>query len=135
MIEAQNLVKCFGDFTALSSLTTSIPRGSVYGLVGSNGSGKSTFLRLCAGVYMPDGGSIAVDGQKVYENTAVKQTVFFIADDLYFLPQSSLRDMARFYAQSYPGYSQERFERLLDVFPLDPAAKLATFSKLSLIHI
>ena len=54
MIEAQNLVKCFGDFTALSSLTTSIPRGSVYGLVGSNGSGKSTFLRLCAGVYMPD---------------------------------------------------------------------------------
>ena len=48
MIEAQNLVKCFGDFTALSSLTTSIPRGSVYGLVGSNGSGKSTFLRLCA---------------------------------------------------------------------------------------
>ncbi|WP_302779060.1 ABC transporter ATP-binding protein [Anaerotruncus colihominis] len=129
MIEAQNLVKCFGDFTALSSLTTSIPRGSVYGLVGSNGSGKSTFLRLCAGVYMPDGGSIAVDGQKVYENTAVKQTVFFIADDLYFLPQSSLRDMARFYAQSYPGYSQERFERLLGVFPLDPAAKLATFSK------
>ena len=128
MIEAQNLVKCFGDFTALSSLTTSIPRGSVYGLVGSNGSGKSTFLRLCAGVYMPDGGSIAVDGQKVYENTAVKQTVFFIADDLYFLPQSSLRDMARFYAQSYPGYSQERFERLLGVFPLDPAAKLATFS-------
>ena len=37
--------------------------------------------------------------------------------------------MARFYAQSYPGYSQERFERLLGVFPLDPAAKLATFSK------
>ena len=103
MIEAQNLVKCFGAFTALSSLTTSIPRGSVYGLVGSNGSGKSTFLRLCAGVYMPDGGSIAVDGQKVYENTAVKQTVVFIADDLYFLPQSSLRDMARFYAEAYPG--------------------------------
>ena len=75
------------------------------------------------------GGSIAVDVQKVYENTAVKQTVFFIADDLYFLPQSSLRDMARLYAQSYPGYSQERFERLLGVFPLDPAAKLATFSK------
>lgn len=40
MIETNALVKRFGDFTALTSLTTSIPRGSVYGLVGSNGSGK-----------------------------------------------------------------------------------------------
>ena len=113
----------------LDNISEHINPGEKVVVIGPSGSGKSTFLRLCAGVYMPDGGSIAVDGQKVYENTAVKQTIFFVADDLYFLPQSSLRDMARFYAQSYPGYSQERFERLLGVFPLDPAAKLATFSK------
>ena len=65
MIQATGLVKCFGDFTALSELTTQIQKGSIYGLVGSNGSGKSTFLRLIAGVYIPDGGTLQIDGQAV----------------------------------------------------------------------
>lgn len=129
MIETNALVKRFGDFTALTSLTTSIPRGSVYGLVGSNGSGKSTFLRLVSGVYMPDGGTLAIDGEPVYENTAVKSRIFFLADDLFFLPQSSMDDMARFYERAYPSFSREEYRKLCTVFPLDPKKKLSTFSK------
>lgn len=129
MIETNALVKRFGDFTALSSLTTTIAKGSVYGLVGSNGSGKSTFLRLVSGVYMPDGGSVTVDGQPVYENVAVKRRIFFLADDLYFLPQSTMDDMARFYRRAYPGFSQEAYEKLCTIFPLDPKKKLTAFSK------
>lgn len=129
MIETNALVKRFGDFTALTSLTASIPRGSVYGLVGSNGSGKSTFLRLVSGVYMPDGGTLSVDGQPVYENTAVKSRIFFLADDLFFLPQSSMDDMARFYERAYPSFSREEYRKLCTIFPLDPKKKLSTFSK------
>lgn len=129
MIKSNALVKCFGDFTALAALTTDIPAGSIYGLVGSNGSGKSTFLRLIAGVFSPDGGSLAVDGQTVYENIAIKQRIFFLADDLYFLPQSNMREMAAFYKNAYPSFSQERYEKLCGIFPLDPKKKLATFSK------
>ena len=129
MIRAENLVKCFGDFTALSALCTEIQSGSIYGLVGSNGSGKSTFLRLCAGVYMPDGGTVEVDGEPVYENTALKGRVFFVADDLYFLPQSNLCDMADFYERCYRSFSRERFEKLCTIFPLDVRKKLNAFSK------
>ncbi|RGX54492.1 MULTISPECIES: ABC transporter ATP-binding protein [Anaerotruncus] len=129
MIEANALVKCFGDFTALSSLTTTIRDSSIYGLVGSNGSGKSTFLRLVAGVYMPDGGTIRVDGEEVYENTAVKDRTFFVADDLYFLPQSSMNDMAKFYKGIFSGFSDERYAKLCTIFPLDPKKKINTFSK------
>lgn len=129
MIETNALVKRFGDFTALAALTASIPKGSVYGLVGSNGSGKSTFLRLVAGVYQPDGGSLAVDGQPVFENTAIKQRIFFLADDLYFLPQSSMEDMACFYQRAYPSFSREAYGKLCTIFPLDPRKKLSTFSK------
>lgn len=129
MIKAASLVKCFGDFTALSSLTTEIHSGSIYGLVGSNGSGKSTFLRLAAGVYIPDGGTIEIDGEPVYENIKVKERTFFVADDLYFLPQSSMNDMAAFYSQIYPQFSQERYAKLCTVFPLDPKKKINTFSK------
>lgn len=129
MIESNGLVKRFGAFTALAALTTNIPKGSIYGLVGSNGSGKSTFLRLVAGVYMPDAGTLSIEGQPVYENTAVKKRIFFLADDLYFLPQSSMDDMARFYESAYAGFSRETYEKLGTIFPLDPKKKLSTFSK------
>ncbi|MCI8650244.1 MAG: ABC transporter ATP-binding protein [Anaerotruncus sp.] len=129
MIKATSLVKCFDDFTALSALTTEIQKGSIYGLVGSNGSGKSTFLRLAAGVYQPDGGSIEFDGQPIYENIAIKNRIFFLADDLYFLPQSNMNDMARFYKGVYSNFSEERYAKLCTIFPLDPKKKLHTFSK------
>ena len=129
MIQAENLVKCFGDFTALSALTANIPQGSIYGLVGSNGSGKSTFLRLCAGIYMPDGGSIRISGEPVYENIALKGKIFFVADDLYFLSQSNLEEIAAFYRGIYPSFSQEKYQKLCTVFPLDPHKKINTFSK------
>ncbi|MBC8584549.1 ABC transporter ATP-binding protein [Youxingia wuxianensis] len=129
MIKATSLVKCFGDFTALSALTTEIHKGSIYGLVGSNGSGKSTFLRLIAGVYMPDGGTIEIDGQPVFENTQIKDKTFFVADDLYFLPQSNMNDMAKFYKSIYSTFSEEKYAKLCTIFPLDPRKKINTFSK------
>ena len=50
MIEAENLTKRFGNLTALRSLSCRIDRGCIYGMVGSNGAGKSTFLRLITGI-------------------------------------------------------------------------------------
>ena len=129
VISANALVKCFGDFTALSALTTEIPSGSIYGLVGSNGSGKSTFLRLVAGVYQSDGGTLTIDDQPVYENTALKNRLFFLADDLYFLSQATLQDMAVFYRSVYSNFSEERYQKLLSIFPLDSKKKLSMFSK------
>ena len=53
MICAENLTLKFEDFTALNNLNCSIPDSRIYGLVGSNGAGKSTFLRLVSGIYRP----------------------------------------------------------------------------------
>ncbi len=78
---------------------------------------------------MPDGGTIRVDGEEVYENTAVKDRTFFVADDLYFLPQSSMNDMAKFYKGIFSGFSDERYAKLCTIFPLDPKKKINTFSK------
>lgn len=129
MIKATGLVKKFGDFTALSSLDTQIDSGSIYGLVGSNGSGKSTLLRLISGVYMPDGGSIEVNGENVFDNVSIKDKVFFLADDLYFLPKSTVDDMAKFYKGVYSGWSDEMYDHLKTVFPINTSKKLGEFSK------
>ena len=96
MIKATNLVKRFDELTALDSLNTVIEDGCICGLVGSNGAGKSTLLRLIAGVYQPTEGRITVDEQDIYENMAVKQQIYFVPDDLYFLPGSTMDDMAKY---------------------------------------
>lgn len=129
MISAVNLTKRFGDFVALDNLNTQVEQGSIYGLVGANGSGKSTLLRLIAGVYFPDGGSILLDDQPVYENPSAKDQVFYLSDDLYFLPKITTQEMAIFYQGLYSGFDLKKFKRLGALFPIDLDAKVSTFSK------
>lgn len=129
MITAKNVTKKFDDFVALNNLTADIGNGCIYGMVGSNGAGKSTFLRLLSGVYRPDGGTIEFDGQPVYENPEVKGGIVYIPDTLYFLPQANMNKMAAFYKAIYPHFSMERFRNLTETFRLSPTANLNTFSK------
>ena len=116
-------------FVALNQMSCEIPRGCIYGMIGANGAGKSTFLRLLAGVYRPCEGSITVDDMPVWENPAAKSRIVYIPDDLYFLPQSSMKTMARLYRALYPNFDFDRFDKLTETFQLDPTANINTFSK------
>ena len=129
MIEIKNVVKTFDGFRALDGLTMTVPNGAVYGLVGPNGAGKSTIIRHLAGIYRQDSGDVLVDGQPVYENTAVKSRMAVIVDDWYYFPQASIREMARFYGGIYPQFNWERYEKLKSVFPLDEKLMLRRMSK------
>lgn len=129
MIQAENITMRFNDFVALNNLTCTIPDSCIYGLIGSNGAGKSTFLRLISGVYKPESGNISIDGEPVWENPAAKAKIVYVPDDLHFLPQSNMNRMADFYKSLYPDFSMERFRNLTATFKLNPAANLGTFSK------
>ena len=129
MIQAEKLTKTFDKKVALDNLTCRIPDGCVYGLVGSNGAGKSTFLRLLCGIYKADAGKILYDGMPVYENPGVKETIMFVPDELYFLPQASMNRMAKMYRAIYKNFSMEKFKKLAEAFGLDPKANINTFSK------
>lgn len=129
MIKATNFTKKFDSKVAVDGLDLAIEQGRIYGLVGTNGSGKSTFLRTVSGVYYADEGSITVDNEPVYENINAKSKVFFVSDDMYFLPNSSMEDMSHMYKGLYPTWSQEKYEKLASRFPLDKNARVKTFSK------
>ena len=135
MIQAENVTKVFRSagqskpHYALNNLSCTIPGGCIYGLVGSNGAGKSTFLRLLSGVYRPDHGTISVDGLPVWENPTAKDKLFYVPDDLYFLPQTSMRKMAHYYKALYRKFDWERYCGLTSTFGLDDEANLNTFSK------
>lgn len=129
MIKATELTKRFDAFTALDAFSTEIPNGSIYGLVGSNGSGKSTLLRLISGIYRPDGGKIELDGVHPFECPETKNNVYLVADELYFLPQTNMNEMAKFYSRMYSTFDPDTYKMMCDRFPIDPKKKINTFSK------
>lgn len=129
MIKAENVTKKFDNFTALKNMNCEIPEGCIYGLVGSNGAGKSTFLRLVTGIYKPDEGVITIDEKSVWENRKAKSDFVFVPDELYFVPLATMDKMANLYNACYPNFSFERFRTLTQKFGLDPKKKISGFSK------
>lgn len=129
MIKAEKLTKTFDGFYALKNLDCSIPRGCIYGIIGSNGAGKSTFLRLITGVYKPDSGSITLEGNEIYDNPDSKSKIAFVPDDLYFLPGSSMDRMAQMYEHFYESFDYKRYQTLTEAFKLNPRVSTNAFSK------
>ena len=129
MIKAEKLSKRFDKTEALSALTCTIPDSCVYGLVGSNGAGKSTFLRLLSGVYRPDGGSVTVDGEDVYGNPEVLSQLMYVPDELYFLPGANIKRMADLYRNTRGYINDERLKELAELIGLDMNRPIAQFSK------
>ena len=129
MIEAAGLTKNFDDIKAVDNVSLKIEEGKVFGLIGTNGAGKSTFLRMAAGVLKQDAGSLTVDGEEVFENPLVKRKFFYIPDELYFFSNSTPDEMALFYSRIYPTYDMQRYEKLMNSFELKRKRKINTFSK------
>ena len=129
MIKVTNASKHFGDFAALSNMNTEIPEGCIYGLIGSNGAGKSTFLRMITGIYQSEGGEVEIDGEPVWNNPNVKKKMVFVPDDLYFLPGADMLRMKKMYKEYYPDFDEAKFEELTEKFNLNPKAAISTFSK------
>jgi ABC-2 type transport system ATP-binding protein len=129
MIEMKDVSKAFNRLNAVENVDLLIERGSIYGLIGSNGAGKTTLIKLLAGIYLQDKGSVMIDGEPVYENSSLKERMFYIPDQPYFLSQYNTKQMAQFYKSIYPNWSDERFQTLVTWFELDTKKKIHTFSK------
>ena len=129
MIEVRELRKSFDGFEALRGLNIHVPKGAVYGLVGPNGAGKSTVIRHLAGICRQDGGEALIGGQPVYENPAVKEKIAYIPDDIFYFGAASIRDMKNLYRALIPTFSDARFEKLREAFPLDDKRAMRRLSK------
>ena len=129
MIEVKELKKSFDGFEALRGLNIHVPKGAVYGLVGPNGAGKSTVIRHLTGIYRADSGTVLIGGQPVYENPAVKEKLAYIPDDIFYFGATTIRDMKNLYRAMIPTFSEERFEKLREAFPLEEKRAMRRLSK------
>lgn len=119
VVEATGLVKHRGEFT-LGPLDLHIPRGFVTGMVGANGSGKTTTLRTLLGLIRADAGSIKIP-------PAGEVGIAF--DQPFLLPDWRIRDAVAVYAGFRPGWDQEWFDRLCRRFGLRADAKVKELSR------
>ena len=129
MIKAKGVTKYFGDFCAIDNLDITVEKGSIYGLVGSNGAGKTTLIKHLLGVLLEDAGEITIDGQSVWENQDLKQSVLCINDDWYFFPSFTIKEMAKFYKSIYKNFNEERYRKLGEVLPIDEKRQIRRLSK------
>ncbi len=129
MMKAQDITKTFDGFRALDGLCLEVKDGSVYGLVGVNGSGKTTIIKHLTGVYVPDTGSVTIDNQPVYNNPAAKKQIGYIPDDLYYFAGYSLDGAAAFYADIYEKWNSERYTTIAKAFGLKRGNRIGRFSK------
>lgn len=125
-LEIAGLVKRFGATTAVDAVDLHVPRGAFFGVVGANGAGKTTMLRMVSGLLRPDRGAIAVDGADVWADpAAAKARIGVLPDGLPTFERLSGRDLLVFTGLLRRLPRQlvvERAERLLDVTGLADAA-------------
>lgn len=129
MIEIKGVSKKFDNYLAVNDISINIVEGIVFGLLGTNGAGKSTMLRMMSGVYKPTKGSIIIDGQDVYDNPEAKKLLFFVPDEPYYIQGGTPRDMANYYKTVYENFDMDYFYQMLDKFGLDSKRPMKTFSK------
>ncbi|AWG26913.1 ABC transporter ATP-binding protein [Flavobacterium kingsejongi] len=65
ILEVRNVVKQYGNYTALNNVSLTVPKGSIYGLLGPNGAGKTSLIRIINQITMPDSGEVILDGEKL----------------------------------------------------------------------
>ena len=116
MIRTNHVKKEFDHTVAIRDVNIHIQKGSIYGLLGSNGAGKTTLLKCIAGIYKQDQGDILVDKEPIFENTTMKNRMIFLPDSLYFFPQSTVKQLSRFFKRLYSSWNEERFQRLQSAF-------------------
>ncbi len=115
MIEAQGLAKYFGRFTALRSLTVTIGRGEFISLFGRNGAGKTTFLRIVAGLSRPSSGSLRILSPQPQSSVAARGLMGYLSHNTALYLDLTAMENLRFYAELHGLPHQESdLERRID---------------------
>jgi ABC-2 type transport system ATP-binding protein len=130
VIDISGLTRRFGDKTALDSVSLSLPRGAVYGLVGANGAGKTTLIRHIMGLLRAESGAVRVFGlDPVADPVAVLSRIGYLSEENDIPGWMRVDELIRYSRAFYPAWDDPYAEELREAFALDPAAKIRTLSK------
>jgi ABC-2 type transport system ATP-binding protein len=136
MLSVQNVTKTIDGKSVLQDISFSIPVGSITGLLGRNGVGKTTLMRTMIGILDPEEGAVLVDGVNVHEQPSIKQTIMFVPDSPTVIEKYKVKELVKLYKAIYEKFDEVYFYELLDRFSLHEQ-KISRYSKgmKALLHI
>lgn len=127
VLTATGLTMRYHNALALDGLNLELPKGKIIGLLGPNGSGKTTFIKLAAGLLTPKAGEITICGEKV--GTGTKSLVSYLPDRPYFSKQRRISELLDFFQDFYADFDRQRAEQMLAALGISTDAKFRTLSK------
>ena len=130
ILEVRGLAKSFGRKPVFADLTLTLEKGKVHGLLGRNGEGKTTLIRIITGVIPADRGEVICDGRPVrFGDAAAKQGIGYIPEDPFFFGGMRIGELLDFNAAFYPRWESRKAADYLEMFGLDRRAKVRTLSR------
>lgn len=127
LIKCEGLVKKYGSMTALSNFSIEIPEGRIIGILGPNGSGKTTFIKSLCGVLTPEAGTIRIDGKEV--GIESKKVVSYLPERPYFSSAIRVRDTLDFFEDFYEDFDRKAALQMLSSLQIDLKSKIGSLSK------
>lgn len=126
LLKADNLTKGFFRSKALADFNIEIERGKVYGLLGPNGSGKTTFFKIAAGLFKASSGTLTINGNAIGTETQ-KCTAFMPTEDFLF-DWMKIKNLLDFYADMYQDFDRKKASELLVEMELKEDMKVGSLS-------
>lgn len=128
ILECRNLTKAYKKgYPVLKDFNIEIPEGRIVGLLGPNGCGKSTLIKLISGLLQPNSGQIFVGGHEVGEES--KALISYLPERTYFNSRMKVSELVRFFDEFYEDFDKDRAYKLLADLSIPTSANLKNLSK------
>lgn len=126
MLESKNVTKRFGSKTAVDHISLKLEKGHIYGMLGPNGSGKTTWMKMAAGLVRPTEGTVTYLGRPI--GRASRAEIVYASTEPYFYNWMTIGDAGRYYADFFGDFSMEEYRRLLGRMELEEKLKITGLS-------
>ena len=127
LLECININKNYGDKQILKDINLKIPRGKIIGLLGKNGTGKSTLIKLINDLLTPTSGKILVNGKEL--GIESKKIISYLPERTYLDKTMTVDKVIKYFSEFYDNFDEEKARKLLKDLDLDTTKKLSKMSK------
>jgi len=127
LLECKNLCKQFDNRQILKNINLKIPRGKIIGLLGKNGTGKTTLIKLINDLLTPTSGEVLINGEK--PGVKSKEIISYLPERTYLDKEMTIRQAIKYFEEFYKNFSSEKAIKLLKDLDLDINSKISKMSK------
>ena len=127
LLECKDLCKSFDNRVILDNVNIKIERGKIVGLLGKNGQGKTTLIKLINDLLTPTSGEVLINGKK--PSIESKKIISYLPERTYFDKSMKVSDIIKYFKEFYDNFNEEKALKLLDDLELDKSLRLAKMSK------